>query len=456
MKKIITVLLVLFCINSNAQSAEELYKKGVEYFRNNQFQNAKNTFEQSFKLNPDFKTFGMYVLLSRTSENFEGLSGKNNTLQYTLKLHSLNKIKSVYFFNVINEIYLQTEKAKLNPTLSIDEKKIALNIEKSIDKTYNENPTDFSTNLNKVMSFVSQPNLRYSKEANSYQIDCNFWFNYGKFTTDKNFNNLVKIRPDSETGYLFRGCIRGEKGVDDFKTVLKLNPNNALSNFLLYGILLDNNDFSGGINNLSKAFKIEPNKVIESIKIDGSELEMLFLYVKYYLKISSESNSKYVDFRSIDSKYVTLLIGKNYSEALRICNELIEEDKKTLAENIEENLPENVSLKKVYYYKGVANFNLEKYEDAITDFNHIIERDQSISDAFAMRGAVKISLNDFNGALIDLNKAIELDNSDGYMYFYRGLAQNKLEDTNSACIDLKKALELGYEEARETLKEICK
>lgn len=331
MKKIITVLLMLVCINSNAQSAEELYKKGIEYFRNNEFQNAKNTFEQSFKLNPDFKTYGMYLLLSMSSKNFDGLSDNNKTLQYTLKLHSLNKIKSVYFFNVINEIYLQTEKAKLNPTLSVDEQNIELNIKKGIDKKYNENPTDFSANLNKVMRFVSEPNLWYSKQGNSYQIDCNFNFNSEQFTTDKNFNNLVKIRPDSETGYLFRGCIRREEGVNDFKTVLKLNPNNALSNFLLYGILVDNNDFSGGINNLSKAFKIEPNKVIESIKIDGSELEMLFLYIKYYRSISSIASSKYVDFRSIDGKYVKLLIEKNYSEALRICNELIEEDKKTLA-----------------------------------------------------------------------------------------------------------------------------
>lgn len=502
MKKIFTILLILICIKSQAQTADELYKKGVEYFRNNEFQNAKNTFEQSFKLNPDFKTYGMYVILTLSSKNFDGLSDNNKTLQYTLKLHSLNKIKSVYFFNVLNYIYLQIEKEKLNHNIHADEQNKSLNIIKSIDKMYNENPIDFSTNLNKVMSFVSEPKLWYSKQANSYQIDCNFNFQIEQFKTDKNFNNLVKIRPDSETGYFFRGCIRGEKGADDFKNVIKINPNHALSNFILYGLLLDRNDFSGEINNLSKAFKIEPNRAIESIKIDGSELEVLFFYAKYYSSFSSEANSKYIDMRSVDSKFIRLFNDKNYSEAIKTCDELIEKGKKNIHVHLEEvaaeastegvtleetvteeavtevpakeeiqlteeakveetpieleNLQENVELKKVYYYRGISNFNLNKYENALNDFNHIVETDPTISDAIAMRGAVKISLNDLNGALLDLNKAIELDNSDGYMYYYRGIAKNKLGDKTSACLDLKKAIGLGYDEASVTLKEICK
>lgn len=464
MKKIITILLMLVSINSNSQSADELYKKGIEYFRNNEFQNAKNTFEQSFKLNPDFKTYGMYVMLTVSTKDFEGLYMNNLIIQYTLKLKALNKIKSSYFYNVLNDTYLQMEKTKPKPEKinNYENQLIKSNIIKNIDLRYKENPIDYSTNLNKGLSIIGfRPNLYLVKKNNSYLIITSFdretkfyQADYDYINLTKSFfNNLVKIKPNSETGYFYRGISDIEYNIDDIKTALKINPNYVLANMLLYGIELDKEDYSGAIINLSKVFIIEPNKVIESIKIDGSELATLFLYAAYYKNISSEANSKYVNSKSIDNKFVRLFIEKKYTDAVRISSELIEENiKRTLEENIEEDF----RLKKVYYFRGISNFKLNNYLEALNDFNFIIEKDSTISDAIAMRGAVKLSLNDYNGASLDLNKAIELDNSDGYMYYYRGIAKNKLGDNIGACSDLKKAIELGYDEASIQLKEICK
>ena len=438
MKKQLILVFILFCNSMiNAQksneSSDDLYKKGVEFFNNNDFQNAKSAFEQSFKLNPNFNAYGMYVIITLSSKHSSGLSENNKTVPFTLKLKELNKIKNGYFFNVVNDSYLQLEKQKLNTNRDDRIQIVESNIKKNIDKKYIENPKDFSANLNKGFSVIGFfPEVYKSKLDNSYQILPN-----GRsmefYQSNKYFDNITKIRPESETGYLFKGFTNYEGGVSDLNYVLKLNPKNVLANMFLAD-LLDKVDCSGRVNHLARVFEVKPNEVVESIKIDGSELDVLFYYALYYKSIVESSQSG-TEIEYVLSK---LLFEKKYSELDILCNKLISQ----------QSTNRKIDKEKWLFYKGVANFTSGSFGIALEDFDTLIKMNPSISDAFGMRGAVKTLSNDYELAILDLNKAIELEPNDGYMYFYRGIVNKKLGKIDESCSDFIKSRELGYENQR--------
>ena len=74
------IVLILFGLNIKAQSSEDLYKKGIQYYKENDVQNSLKAFEQSFNIKPDFKSYGMYVLISLANEQFDGLYENNKII----------------------------------------------------------------------------------------------------------------------------------------------------------------------------------------------------------------------------------------------------------------------------------------------------------------------------------------------------------------------------------------
>lgn len=77
-------------------------------------------------------------------------------------------------------------------------------------------------------------------------------------------------------------------------------------------------------------------------------------------------------------------------EAIKLCNKLI---------NI---YPDNADL---YYLKGINNYILKNYDDAIADFDKTIKINSEYDDAYLYRAKAKKAHNDYFGALRDYNKA---------------------------------------------------
>jgi tetratricopeptide (TPR) repeat protein len=437
MKKQLAILIIILWTSitraqDNTVKYDELYRKGIEYFNNHDLQNAKNAFEKSFETTPNFNAYGMYVIITLSSRNASGLSENNKTLAFTLKLKEFNKIKNGYFFNILDDSYLQVEKLKLNSNRDDKLQFVESNIKKNIDKNYINNPNDFSTNLNKGISLIGFfPEIYKSKLDNSYQILPQGLNPLEAYKSKEYFDNLTKIKPESETGYFFRGFINSvtdnnNDAISDFRHVLKLNSKNVFNNILLADLLKEN-DFSGYVDNLNRVFEVKPNEVVESIKIDGSELDMLFYYALFYKDIVQSG-------KKIENVLTKLMYEKKYSDLDILCNEFTIKNKS------------NSKIKeKVLYYKGIANFNQGSFYNAIDVFNSIIKLNPSISDAYGMRGASNAMINENESAILDLNKAIELEPNDGYMYFYRGIVNKKLGKTDESCSDFNKSRELGYE-----------
>ena len=92
---------------------------------------------------------------------------------------------------------------------------------------------------------------------------------------------------------------------------------------------------------------------------------------------------------------------------------------------------------------GMDNIGLEKYEEAIADFDKAIELDSDNSYAYKLRGFAKHHLGFYQEAITDYDKTIKLDPNDTPAYYLRGSVKYELRQHFLAIADFDKAIKLN-------------
>jgi len=95
-----------------------------------------------------------------------------------------------------------------------------------------------------------------------------------------------------------------------------------------------------------------------------------------------------------------------------------------------------------YYNQGVTNYDLQKYDLAIDDYNKAIALDQNYAAAYNNRGLAYRNLKKYELAIADYTKAIELDQNYAWAYNNRGLVYYYLKKYDLAIADYNKMIEL--------------
>jgi Tfp pilus assembly protein PilF len=95
-----------------------------------------------------------------------------------------------------------------------------------------------------------------------------------------------------------------------------------------------------------------------------------------------------------------------------------------------------------YANRGICEFWLKNYEQAIHDLNVGIERNPREPLLFSTRADAKRNLQRYSEALADYKKAIELGSSEARDYLHRGLMLAKIQRLEEAILDYDKALQL--------------
>lgn len=142
-----------------------------------------------------------------------------------------------------------------------------------------------------------------------------------------------------------------------------------------------------------------------------------------------------------EEKIIKLLEEKNYQEAIKICNEI-------LNTNNEDEI--------AYFYRGSSKYYLKEYKGAIEDFNKVIDSNGYHKDAHYNRGLCKSCFAQykedkeaskyFEEALDDFNKFIKLEpkQKDFPAYYYnRYVPKYYLEQYDGALDDFNKFIELA-------------
>ncbi|MDD4603756.1 MAG: hypothetical protein PHF97_08110 [Bacteroidales bacterium] len=120
-----------------------------------------------------------------------------------------------------------------------------------------------------------------------------------------------------------------------------------------------------------------------------------------------------------------------------------------------------------YYKRGVSNYGMGNYNQAISDFTEAAKY-APYTDFFltySYRGNARQKMGDFTGAMQDFDHAIMLKPADPGYYsawlttiYNRGIARHNLKDNNGACQDWNTVIQLGFKdiETDNAIKEYCK
>jgi tetratricopeptide (TPR) repeat protein len=94
-----------------------------------------------------------------------------------------------------------------------------------------------------------------------------------------------------------------------------------------------------------------------------------------------------------------------------------------------------------YFYRGLAFFENDNYENALADFTKALNIEEDIVTLWYRASSYNL-LNQYNESLVDANRGLVLNPNDPDFYFIRGLANYGLEKKNDAINDLQKAINL--------------
>jgi tetratricopeptide (TPR) repeat protein len=73
-----------------------------------------------------------------------------------------------------------------------------------------------------------------------------------------------------------------------------------------------------------------------------------------------------------------------------------------------------------FNYRGEVNHCLEKYEEAISDFDRAIQINNKEHKYFFNRAESKFRLQNYDQAILDYGKSLQIDSSQHLFFFKRG------------------------------------
>ena len=356
-------------------------------------------------------------------------------------------------------------------------------LEFSIVKFYLEDLDEALSNLDEVIaliplelsSYAYRGAIHYENKSYQQAID--------------DFNIGVKSGIFGNDIYLYRGNSKFylgqyESALKDINTYLSRNPEQQES---LYDVYINRAIIFYNLGYYEDALK-DVNQSLE-IKETGEAYVHRANIHRYLDKIDACMNDLN---RSLElgETHLDIYLSRGLIHSYNQDYELAEKDLDLFLNNYEGfHKDEFQAILK----RGIARYHLDKFELALIDFNELLFRDSSITEAYRYRaeiylingkkqlakkdlnqallssetipeiyllkGIVELSLNNFNSAVINLNQFINLTSSGHRSYYQafheRGVAEFFNENLVDACIDWNYAAENGYSESINLINKNC-
>ena len=107
-----------------------------------------------------------------------------------------------------------------------------------------------------------------------------------------------------------------------------------------------------------------------------------------------------------------------------------------------------------YFHRGMALFQMEEYDRALSNYNKAVEINPKFAQAYLGRAMVYFVKRDLDQVILDLNRALDLEPQMAVAYYNRGVAYSYQEKFDQAFEDLSKAKSLGYAVEDELLQQV--
>ena len=103
----------------------------------------------------------------------------------------------------------------------------------------------------------------------------------------------------------------------------------------------------------------------------------------------------------------------------------------------------NPKFAEAYNNRGLAFYNLNRYQEALQDFSQSIRMKPNYAEAFNNRGNVYYELDQYEKAQADFDQSLKLKPKYSKAQMNRGLALFQMQKLDQACDDFRKACDLG-------------
>jgi len=208
----------------------------------------------------------------------------------------------------------------------------------------------------------------------------------------KAINLHKKIFPEAlyYRGYCYNHLEMYALAITDFSKALEVNSNGDLWSARGYAYL-QNKDYANALSDYTDAIALDPN----SVQYLG--LRAICHYQLHQLKDAIEDADRYLEVKPSSPDIIEIELKakselKDNEGAYQLAVRLVKIQKTPIS----------------FYYKGLTEFYVKKYEEGIADFTSVIQLDPKYREAYYSRALCYLAINDDNHACPDLRKALEL------------------------------------------------
>jgi tetratricopeptide (TPR) repeat protein len=245
------------------------------------------------------------------------------------------------------------------------------------------------------------------------------------------FSEYLKIKPDSDTAYNFRGLSYFKLGdltnsLSDLNNAVKINPdyaaafNNRGNTYYKSGLYAD------AINDFNKVITIDPN-FASSYFFRGLAYNKVNNYREAVKDLSVAIDIKPDNPNTYYNRGIAYFELKEYEKAMQ---------------DFSKSIMYNPKVSIFYLKKGISNYKLKNYSNAIDDYKKAIEINPDNFDANKELGLSYYQDNNFSQSIKYLSDAINLDNSDVICFYVRGLCYYLTASYDNAVRDWENAINL--------------
>lgn len=195
-------------------------------------------------------------------------------------------------------------------------------------------------------------------------------------------------------------------------------PDAAIYHFNNANKKIDNGDFDGAIEELTRAIRL-------SSHLDGFDPS------------NRRLGNSFTDYSSTEIKVIDPFTARAYNN--RGLARYKKHDYAGAIEDYDEALRIRPGLPSAYLNRAASLRAMGQLEASLKDLDRAIAVDQDFYEAFSNRGSLKLDLGDTKGALEDLNRSIELNDRIPESFYQRGYAHYAVKKYDAALADFERA-----------------
>jgi tetratricopeptide (TPR) repeat protein/tRNA A-37 threonylcarbamoyl transferase component Bud32 len=280
------------------------------------------------------------------------------------------------------------------------------------------------------------------------------------------YNQNFEKHPEKAMLYFIRGNAKQDQhdysgAIEDFSKALETNPHFAEA-YINRGVLLTQEkiDFKRAIEDFSEALRLNPYLIFAytnrgNARKESGDLQGAIEDYSTSIRLHPENADAYSnrgnaksdlgDFQGALEDYTSAIQKKkNYFEAYKN-RAVVQLKMKNYSESIQDcNEAIRIFPQDFYAYctRGNAKKAQKDFQGALQDYTSSLEINPHYVKAFLARGNLRSDLKNYNEAIADYSEIIRLDPTSSTGYSSRGEVKRLSGDIQGALTDLNKALEV--------------